>query len=116
MVTLVVDREELSIPTWVTDIDAFRRWLDTDVVPEHARMWFLNGEVWVDMSKEQLYTHADVKAEITSVLRNLAKAGNLGRCFPDGILLTNRKELSVFNFPVSWEWHDSSMPEALCRR
>jgi Uma2 family endonuclease len=91
MVTLVVGRERLSVPKWVTNLGAFRRWLDTDDLPEHTRAWFLRGEVWIDMSKEQLYTHADLKAEITGVLRTLAKADKLGRCFPDGVLLTNRK-------------------------
>ena len=91
MVTLVVGRERLTVPKWVTNLDTFRRWLDTDDLPEHTRAWFLRGEVWIDMSKEQLYTHADLKAEITGVLRTLAKSKKLGRCFPDGVLLTNKK-------------------------
>ena len=89
MVTLVVDTGAISVPGWVKSIDTFRRWIDTAELPEKARTWFLNGEVWVDMSKEQIFTHVDLKGEITTVLRGLAKASKLGRVLPDGVLLTH---------------------------
>ncbi|MDB5313149.1 MAG: hypothetical protein JWO38_7351 [Gemmataceae bacterium] len=91
MATFVADSGAVSVPSWVTDIDAFRHWLDVGDVPEKARTWFLEGEVWVDMSKEQIFTHGDLKGEITTVLRSLVKAAKSGRMLPDGVLLTNRK-------------------------
>lgn len=90
MATVVVDDGPVSIPAWVNTLDAFRRWLDTDSVPEKARTWFLKGEVWVDMSKEQLFTHLLLKGEFYRVLGNLVKDGKLGWLYPDGLLFTNR--------------------------
>lgn len=88
--TMIADNGTVIVPAWVVDLDSFRRWLDTDDLPDTARAWFLKGEVWVDMSKEQLYTHVDVKTEIASVLRSVSKVGKLGRVLGDGVLLTNR--------------------------
>ncbi len=89
MATVVADTGVVSIPEWVKGVDTFRHWLDVGGLPEKARTWFLNGEVWVDMSKEQIFTHVDLKGEITTVLRGLVKAAKLGRLLPDGALLTH---------------------------
>lgn len=88
--TVIHDNGGVTIPGWVTDLDSFRGWLDSDAVPEKACTWFFNGEVWVDMSKEQLFSHGDVKTEIAAVLRNLIKPAHLGRYWCNGVLLTNR--------------------------
>ena len=57
LATVVSDHGRVTIPGWVTDLDSFRRWLDTADVPEKAKTWFFRGEGWVDMSKEQLYSY-----------------------------------------------------------
>ena len=90
MPTVVADRAKITIPVWVTDIDAFRRWFDSEELPEKFRAWFLDGEVWVDMSKEQVFTHVDVKGAIFAVLWVLAHAARTGRVYQDGLLLTHR--------------------------
>ncbi|MBN9522096.1 Uma2 family endonuclease [bacterium] len=87
--TIVHDNGRVTIPGWVTDLETFRRWLDTDHVPEKAKTWFLRGEVWVDMSKEQLFTHLLLQGEFYRVLGNVVKGGKLGWLYPDGLLLTN---------------------------
>lgn len=89
MVTFVVESDQVSVPTWVTDLVSFRRWTDSDDFPETGRICYLGGEVWVDMSKEQLFTHVLVKTEFTSVLSSLAKTGKLGLLFGDGAMLSN---------------------------
>jgi len=73
----------------VQDLESFRRWSDDDSFPESGRISFLRGEVWIDMSKEQLYTHNGVKTEVTSVLHRLVTDGDLGQYFSDGVLLSN---------------------------
>jgi Uma2 family endonuclease len=87
--TVIADAGTVSVPGSITDIDAFRRWLDTGDVPEKARTWFLKGEVWVDMSNEQVWTHVAVKTELTRVLAGLAKSVKGGRYLDNGVLLTN---------------------------
>jgi Uma2 family endonuclease len=89
MVTIVEESRRFSIPGWVTDINAYRRWLDEDDLPEEARVWWLKGEVWIDMSKEQIFTHARLKLVIAVALENLARRENLGIMLPDGVLVSN---------------------------
>lgn len=90
MPTVVADRTKVTIPGWVTDIDSFRRWFDSEELPEKYRAWFLDGEVWVDMSKEQLFTHVEVKGAIFAVLWAVVRTARSGRMCQDGVLLTNR--------------------------
>lgn len=89
MVTFVIESDQVSVPEWVTDLDSFRRWADSEDFPETGRICYLNGEVWVDMSKEQLFTHVDVKTEIVGVLRPLVKTARIGRLLGDGVFLSN---------------------------
>jgi Uma2 family endonuclease len=78
----------VTIPVWVRDLDSFRRWAHSDEFPETGQICYLNGEVLVDMSKEQ-FKHNQVKGEFSSVLMPLVKRARSGRFFPDGYLLTN---------------------------
>ncbi len=89
MTTVVLDAAEVHIPAWVVDLESFRRWAETDDCPDTCRVWYLKGEVWVDMSKEQLFSHIQVKNEFAFTITGVAKAGRLGRFFPDGIFLSN---------------------------
>jgi hypothetical protein len=89
MITCINQDQEVNMPAWVTDINAFRRWADSDDLPEGVRVWWLKGKVWLDMSMEQIFTHVDVKTEIAGVLRRLAKAERLGRVLSEGAFLSN---------------------------
>jgi len=86
---LFVDDVQLHVPAWVVDIESFRRWTDTDEFPERGYVWWLHGEVWADMSREQLFSHLAVKQEFFRVLGNLAKEDCPGMLIPDGLLLSN---------------------------
>jgi Uma2 family endonuclease len=89
VVTFIDERKRISVPSWVVDLESFRRWMDADDLPEGARFSYLNGEVWVDMSKEQLFSHGQVKTEFASVLNGLVKVGQLGFYWVDGVLVSN---------------------------
>jgi Uma2 family endonuclease len=71
------------------DIESFRRWTDTDDFPERGRIWWLRGKVWIDMSREQVFTHILVKTRITVCLDQLVEEGQLGLFLGDGLLLSN---------------------------
>ena len=88
MSTIVV-ADQARIPSWVNDLESYRRWARTDDYPERGWVSFLNGEIWVDMSMEQLFTHNQVKTEFTVVLGGLMKGEELGYYFSDGVLLSN---------------------------
>jgi Uma2 family endonuclease len=89
MTTFVIESEQVSVPGWVQDLASFRRWADSDEFPETGRICYFDGEVWVDMSKEQIFTHVLVKTEIASVLGRLVKAAGLGLFLGDGAFLSN---------------------------
>lgn len=90
MITVINEfNQRVSIPSWVVDLESFRRWADADDFPEEGHAWYLQGEVWIDMSKEQIFTHLAVKREFFYVLTGLVKAEGLGLFLPDGLLLSN---------------------------
>jgi Uma2 family endonuclease len=88
MVITVIDGK-ISVPFWVVDIDSFRRWTDCDDFPEKGQVWWLRGEVWADMSKEQIFSHLGIKREYYYVLTGIVKSAQSGLFLPDGLLLSN---------------------------
>jgi Uma2 family endonuclease len=88
--TIVGEGEVVAIPPWVVDLASFRRWVGSEDVPETTRVWCLpGGEVWLDMTWEQLFSHNQLKAEFARVLGNVVRAERLGKLFPDGVGLTS---------------------------
>jgi Uma2 family endonuclease len=81
--------DHVEIPLGVVDLDSFRRWMESDDFPDQGRIDFVKGEVWVDMSKEQVFTHVLVKTRIAAVLSELVEANEGGLFLGDGILLSN---------------------------
>jgi Uma2 family endonuclease len=80
---------QVNVPSWVVDLASFRRWVESDDVPEKLHVWYLKGEVWIDMSKQQLFSHLSLKNAFNMVLGSLVKAGGMGLYMPDGMFLAN---------------------------
>lgn len=89
-VTVTTNDVRVQIPESAADLDGFLRWLESGGIPDGARVWFVAGDIWVDLSMEQIFTHVDLKTEIATVLRTLVKAGRLGRLLGDGARLIHR--------------------------
>ena len=89
VITVVNESGHVSVPSWVVTLDDFRRWLHSDEFPEHDRIWFLKGDVCVDMTKEQIYTHVQVKTEFVVVIGGLLKRKRSGLLLTDGAYLSN---------------------------
>ncbi len=89
MLNILTETDHLTVPEWVVDLESFRRWVDADDVPEKARISYLDEQVWVDMSKEQVFSHVLVKTKFTIVLGGLVETGQLGLFLQDGVRLTN---------------------------
>lgn len=79
----------IRIPAWVRDFDTFVTWMHSDEFPDEGRIEFLNGEIHVDLSMEELVSHNQVKAAITECLNRLVREGRLGLYIPDGMRFTN---------------------------
>ena len=89
MTTLIVEPDEITIPSWVLDLHSFRQWTESEDFPPNGRICFLQGEVWIDMPKEQLFSHVQVKNEFAFTLTSINKQFDLGLFFPDGLFLTH---------------------------
>jgi len=92
----VILDEDLRIPAAVHTLAAFRRWAQSDRFPEQGRIDYLEGDVDVDMSPEDLYTHGVVKAAVSVTLHAIVAEGDLGHIFIDRARVTSPDaELSV---------------------
>jgi Uma2 family endonuclease len=89
MVMVVGEVQQVRVPGWVTDLESFRRWTDQDDFPEKGQIWWLNGEVWIDLSREQIFTHVLIKTRLTMALGMLVEQQRLGLYLMNGVLLTN---------------------------
>ena len=89
MIRLSLYDEQIHIPGWVVDLESFRRWSDDDAFPETGQVSFLKGDVWIEMGKEQLFDHNQVKTELTRVLANVTREIQAGRYFTDGAFVSN---------------------------
>lgn len=87
--TFIVDEASVHVPRWVVDLSSFRRWAETEDFPEKGQVGYFQGKVWVDMSKQQIFSHLGVQAEYTRGLGTLARSDNRGRYLPDGLFLSN---------------------------
>jgi Uma2 family endonuclease len=85
----IIIEDRACIPAWVDDLESFRRWAHSDEFPERGSFSYLNGEIWVDLSMEELFSHNQVKAEFTAVVGGMVRTVQLGYFVCDRMLLSN---------------------------
>jgi hypothetical protein len=83
------DRSCIRIPTSAMALEGFRAWALSPEFPQHGRISFLEGEIYLDVSSEALETHVAVKAELTRVLATLSRELGDGKFYGDGVLVSN---------------------------
>src|ERR1700675_3210221 len=91
MITVLHERGQVTVPTEVVDLASFRQWADRDDVPEKVRIWYLKGEVWIDLNHEEVFTHVLLKGEFFCVLGGLVKTSRQGLFLCDGLFFSNVK-------------------------
>lgn len=79
----VVFEERLRVPAGVHTLTAFRRWAFSEDFPKDGRIDFLAGDVEVEMSPEDLFTHGAVKSAISARLHAAIVDGDRGEVFID---------------------------------
>ncbi len=89
MATFLAEEGSVSIPSWVIDINSFRQWTESADFPDQGSIWWLCGDVWIDMTKEQIFTHNHLKTRVVSKLDALVEKSDLGLMLSDGVLLSN---------------------------
>jgi len=86
----IIDEENLRIPEDAFTLEGFQRWAVSEGFPENGRIDYLSGEIEVDMSPEDLYTHSAVKTAISAQLHSLVIPSGLGDVFIDRARVTSR--------------------------
>lgn len=81
----IVIQDEGVIPCWVVDLESFRRWSLSDDFPETGRYAWIDGDVWVDLAMEQLFTHNQLKSQFYMVLGGVVERDDEGYFFTDGV-------------------------------
>jgi Uma2 family endonuclease len=88
--------ENPRIPEDAFTYEGFQRWADSKSFPENGRIDYLAGDIDVDMSPEDLYTHSAVKTAISLKLGALIVETDLGDVFIDRARVRSRfAQLSV---------------------
>ncbi len=90
MSTIVIE-ECVRIPDRVVDLKTYRAWAKSASFPQTGRIAFLHGEVWVDMSPEEVFTHNQVKGAFAVALGALVLDSPIGWYFHDRTLVSNAK-------------------------
>ena len=85
----VVIGDRVRVPSDVFTLDRYRAWAHSEDFPESGRISFLNGEVDVDMSPEEIETHNKVKTALTADITVYSRKRHLGEVFSDGTFLVN---------------------------
>src|SRR6266700_3324391 len=87
MTVAIIFEDALRIPP-IASLDDFRRWMRSDDFPERGRIDYLQGEIEVDMSPENLFFHGTLKSEMVRVLLNCVNERDLGYLFTDRTRIT----------------------------
>jgi Uma2 family endonuclease len=70
-------------------LGGFREWVTSDEFPEKLRASFIDQEVVIDMSPEEIESHNKVKTEIVGTIHRLNAEFDLGEVFSDRARLSN---------------------------
>jgi Uma2 family endonuclease len=100
----------ICIPAGAATFDGFRAWATSGDFPQRGWVSFIDGEILIDMSPEDLSTHSRIKAEIGCRIHQIVEELDLGEFYPDRTLLSNSAP-NLSTEPdgtfVSWEAFES---------
>lgn len=82
---------DLRIPCSALTLSGYRAWAHAEHFPTHGSISYLNGELYIDMSPEEISTHNKAKNGILYELERLDRRQPRGELFSDGVLFTNEK-------------------------
>ena len=76
-------REPLRIPPDAGTLEGFRRWSSSESFPEKGRIDFLDGDLEVDLSPEDIYTHGGAKTALAAALYDRVVETGRGAVYVD---------------------------------
>src|SRR5437764_4915079 len=78
----------IRVPSWVQDLDSFRRWTLSEEFPEEGEIAFLNDTIWVDPAMER-DLHNQIKTQCLITIGGVVNASRLGRLYADRMRLVH---------------------------
>jgi Uma2 family endonuclease len=92
----VIFEDRVTVPLGLRSLDEFRHWAMSDAFPEEGRIDYIDGQIEVDMSPEDLFCHGTLKTELVRALCTLVKASSNGYVFTDSTRVSSPSgQLSV---------------------
>jgi len=85
----VIFEDQLRVPMDVFELQKFCDWAHSDEYPETGKIAFIDGEIEVDMSPEELTSHNRVKRDLSIDLGTIVRQSDQGELLVDGALLVN---------------------------
>jgi Uma2 family endonuclease len=61
---------EIEVPFWVVDLESYRRWIHSGVLPEKLKVHFINGRVVIDITNESV-SHNQIRLAVSVTLYGL---------------------------------------------
>jgi hypothetical protein len=95
-ISLIFDGTKVKLPANALDLEGFRAWTLSDDFPEEGRIAFINGEVFVDVSREEITVHLLLKSQIGAVPRPSAMVGFVRASSIVSFVSLVRRIVSVF--------------------
>ena len=80
----------VRVPADVFDLQKFRAWAHSDDFPETGNISFIDGEIEIDMSFEELSSHNRVKRDLSTDLNVFVREADVGELLVDGAFLVNK--------------------------
>ena len=109
----------LYIPASAGTLDGFCEWMDDDDSPDIRHVSFLDPEILIDMTREEIETHVKLKTAITIALGQLVEELDIGEFLGDGVLYSQARA-GLANAPdasfVKWETSESGRVRLTRRR
>lgn len=102
----MIQREPLRIPPDAGTLEGFRRWSSSDSFPEKGRIDFLDGELEVDLSPEDIYLHGGAKTALAAALYDRVVKSDRGAVYVDCtrvVSVTARLSVEPDVLAVLWE-------------
>ena len=78
-----------AIPATVVDHPSYRRWLHAEEFPGKTRLSYFDGAIWIDLAKEEFFTHNQVRTAFYAELGSLLNSIDMGYFCGRGMLWSN---------------------------
>jgi Uma2 family endonuclease len=79
----IIFEDQFSVPLGIATLASFRAWALSDEFPESGRIDYIDGDIEVDMSPEDFFTHGTLKMRLGTTLQERVDELDLGHVVSD---------------------------------